>query len=86
MVTAAAGFCLPIMAVWWWGQINLLNVWRWNFSNHAGFYEQFSRTYWKWLLINPLEFAVAAGLPLVVVEAESSFFRRCTPSLLERFQ
>src|SRR4029079_13506910 len=30
-----------------------------------------SRTYWKWLLINPLEFAIAAGLPLAVLAAWS---------------
>jgi hypothetical protein len=46
--------------------INLFTVWRWNFHNHAGFYEQFQRTYWKWLLLNPSEIALAAGLPVFV--------------------
>lgn len=46
---------------------HLLEVWVWNYRNHAGFYAQFSRTYWKWLLVNPLELGVAAGLPLCVV-------------------
>lgn len=45
---------------------NILSVWQWNLKNHAGFYDQFTRTYWKWLLINPLELAFAAGLPLAV--------------------
>lgn len=46
---------------------NMLNVWKMNLSNHAGFYDQFPRTWWKWLLVNPLELAFAVGLPLFVV-------------------
>lgn len=46
--------------------INLVTVWRWNFHNHAAFYEQFPRTYWKWLLLNPVELALAAGSPVFV--------------------
>ncbi|MFN0052911.1 MAG: hypothetical protein ACKV0T_12035 [Planctomycetales bacterium] len=64
---AAIGLALPLIFVWWkWG-INLLAVWRLNLINHAGFYRLYPRTYWKWLLVNPLEFAFAAGFPLVVV-------------------
>lgn len=39
-------------------------VWPMNLSNHAGFYDQFPRTWWKWLLFNPLELMFAVGLPL----------------------
>jgi hypothetical protein len=68
---AAVGFFLPIVAAWLVGRINLLNVWRLNFHNHAGFYKQFPRSYWKWLLVNPVEFAVAVGLPLALIAAWS---------------
>jgi hypothetical protein len=61
---ALGAFLLATAAVWWVWNLNLLAVWRLNFQNHAGFYDAYERTYWKWLLINPLEFAVAAGLPL----------------------
>jgi hypothetical protein len=54
-----------------WGGINLLSVWWLNLQNHAGFYRQFPRTYWKWLLVNPIEFAIAGGVPLVCLAAFS---------------
>jgi hypothetical protein len=46
---------------------NLLQVWRMNLQNHAGFYSQFPRTWWKWLLVNPLELAFSLGLPIAVL-------------------
>ncbi|MBS0265566.1 MAG: hypothetical protein JSS02_26775 [Planctomycetes bacterium] len=61
------GFVGPTVIVWTCCDINLFQVWRWNFHNHAGFYQQFSRTYWKWLLVNPVELSVAVGLPLAVL-------------------
>jgi hypothetical protein len=61
---AAAAFILPLIALWTVFDVNLLAVWRWNFSNHALFYQHNPRTYWKWLLINPVELALAAGAPL----------------------
>jgi methylthioxylose transferase len=45
-------------------QINLPEVWWLNYQNHAGFYAQYTRTYWKWLLVNPPELLLAAGAPL----------------------
>ncbi|WP_339907467.1 hypothetical protein [Symmachiella dynata] len=61
---AAIGFLLPGVALWWVTGINLLTVWIWNYRNHAGFYAEYPRTYWKWLAVNPLEFCIAAGIPL----------------------
>ena len=46
---------------------NLLEVWQWNYRNHAGFYLKYPRTYWKWLLVNPVELSLAAGLPLILL-------------------
>jgi hypothetical protein len=64
---ASAGFAVPCLVAWLVARINLPAVWWLNFRNHAGFYEQYPRTYWKWLLVNPIEFAVAAGAPLAVL-------------------
>jgi hypothetical protein len=51
--------------------INLFQVWVWNYRNHAGFYDEYPRTYWKWLLVNPVEFALAVGPPILVLAAYS---------------
>jgi hypothetical protein len=49
--------------------MNLFNVWSMNYANHAGFYEQFTRTTWLWRLVNPVEFAFALGLPITILAA-----------------
>ena len=63
---AAAGWLTPVAVLWLAYDVNLLNVWLWNYRNHAGFYDEYPRTWWKWLLVNPVELALAAGAPLVV--------------------
>jgi hypothetical protein len=63
----ALAFAIPCLATWWFLKLNLLTVWWLNLKNHAGFYNQFPRSYWKWLLVNPIELAVAAGAPLSVL-------------------
>lgn len=69
--TALAGSIVAALTALFWlmSDVNLLNVWSWNYHNHAGFYLEYDRTYWKWLLINPLEFALAIGLPLIMASA-----------------
>lgn len=64
VVAAGVGFVVPSIVLWNTAGINLFNVWHLNYRNHAGFYEHFSRTYWKWLLFNPLELSFAAGWPV----------------------
>jgi hypothetical protein len=75
---AAAGFLLPTLAVGVALKLNMAAIWWLNFRNHAGFYGQFPRTMWKWLLVNPIEFAVAAGAPLAVVAAWSIARQLCS--------
>jgi hypothetical protein len=56
-----------LLAVVGWTAVtdcNLFQVWRLNLSNHAGFYDQSTRTWWKWLLVNPIELGFSVGLPL----------------------
>jgi methylthioxylose transferase len=38
----------------------------WNLYHHARFYDEYPRTYRLWLLANPIETAIAIGLPSVV--------------------
>jgi len=44
----------------------LFKIWRLNLMNHAGFYGQSPRTWWKWFLLNPAELAFSLGLPLAI--------------------
>lgn len=73
---AAAGFCVPIVLLYLMYDMNLIATWLWNFQNHAAFYTHYHRTWWKWLLVNPLELAVAAGVPLSMLVALSASLRR----------
>ena len=75
VLSGAVGFFVPCLLLANWPGMNLLQIWRSNFANHAEFYQHFSRTWWKWWLENPIELALAAGLPLMVL----ILFRR--PSL-----
>ncbi len=61
---ATIGFMGMILLVWLVWDLNLINVWLWNYKNHAAFYSQHSRTAWKWLVVNPIELVFAVGLPL----------------------
>lgn len=47
--------------------LDLLAIWRLNLRNHAAFYDQYARTYWKWLPVNVLELILALGVPLAVL-------------------
>jgi len=67
LACAAVGFLIPIAMLYFTTGMNLFAVWSWNLHNHSGFYSQYSRTYWKWLLVNPIELTIAAGVPLVVL-------------------
>lgn len=58
---------LILCVLWnWMTDCNLLRVWRMNLANHAAFYSHSPRTWWKWLLVNPLELAFSAGLPVML--------------------
>lgn len=89
---AAFGFSLPVIALRALDVMNLPAVWWLNLRNHAGFYRQFTRTYWKWLIVNPLEFALAAGLPLVCLalfsicrQWKTQGWRTCAPAVALAF-
>jgi len=64
---AAGGFLIPVALLWFGFGMNSFQVWAWNFRNHALFYDHNARTYFAWLLVNPIETAFAAGWPLAVL-------------------
>ncbi len=66
VAAAAAGCGIPIALLWMLARINLFAVWQWNLRNHAAFYDHYTRTYWKWLLVNPLETIFALGAPVAI--------------------
>ncbi len=46
--------------------VNPFVIGMWNLHHHARFYDEYPRTYHLWLLANPVELAVAIGLPSAV--------------------
>jgi methylthioxylose transferase len=67
VAAAGCGFIVPSIWLCYTANVNMFNVWLLNYRNHAGFYQQYSRTYWKWLLFNPLELSFAAGWPVAIL-------------------
>ena len=63
----ALGFMGAVLLLWGIFQFNSFLVWWINFQNHAGFYDQYARTYWKWLIVNVLELALGLGAPVSVL-------------------
>lgn len=66
-IAGGLAFSGMIAIAWFAFDINLPAVWLQNYRNHAGFYSQFTRTWWKWILVNPLEAAMAAGWPVALM-------------------
>jgi hypothetical protein len=60
------GFLGTTFAVWGISHANPFAIWWWNQKNHARFYQEYPRSYGAWVLANPLELAVAIGLPVAV--------------------
>ena len=66
-LVAAASFLIAC-GIWELGtHCSLLNVWRMNLTNHAGFYSQYVRTWSAWFAINPIELAMSVGLPMATI-------------------
>ena len=61
-----SGFIILLLCGWALIGANPLVVASWNLHHHARFYDEYPRTYWLWLVVNPLELAIAIGLPSVV--------------------
>jgi len=64
---ACTSFIICVLLVQWLTNCSLPRIWRLNLGNHAGFYLQYPRTWWKWLPVNLAEMALATGLPAVLL-------------------
>ncbi len=61
------GFLAVTFAFWGLTGANPFAIWRINAANHARFYVQYPRSYLAWVLENPVELAVAIGLPTALL-------------------
>ena len=63
VVATGAGFLGATALAWIISGGNPFVTWWWNQKNHARFYDDNPRSYLAWVLANPIELAVALGLP-----------------------
>jgi methylthioxylose transferase len=61
-----AGFLAPLLLGWGITGANPFEIATWNLRHHARFYLEYPRSYWSWLVVNPVEFLIALGLPSAV--------------------
>ena len=69
LAAGLSGFVIPTLLMGCFCRVTLFTIWRLNYQNHAGFYVKYSRTYWQWLLVNPLELTFAVGWPVALLAA-----------------
>ncbi len=81
-IVALVGWLLIWALIW---KVNLIGIWIQNLTNHAAFYAHNVRTYWAWLVENPLELAFSIGCPLAVLVLFGLWcaLTRRTPQILE---
>jgi hypothetical protein len=79
LVGTGAGFFAVLFAGWALTGANPLVIASWNLHHHARFYLEYPRTYRLWLLYNPVELAIALGLPAAVWCAVGLFYPRSMP-------
>lgn len=63
IAATGAGFLAATLTWWAATSANPFVIWWWNQRNHARFYDEYPRSYRAWVLANPVELAVALGLP-----------------------
>lgn len=63
-VTAAIAFVTMTWSSSLLLSMNLPAIWLGNLHNHAAFYDHYPRSYFGWLLVNPVELLFALGLPI----------------------
>jgi hypothetical protein len=63
LLATGAGFLAPTLVFWLASGANPFVIWWQNQRNHARFYEEYHRTYRAWVLVNPVELALALGIP-----------------------
>lgn len=76
VISAGLAFLASTVIFSTMGQINLPEVWYLNYQNHGRFYDFNDRTYFVWLLVNPMELMFAVGLPVVFLTVTSTIRNR----------
>lgn len=66
LLATGAGFLALLLVGWAASGANPFVTAIWNLHHHARFYDEYPRTYSRWLLANPIELVVAMGLPSAV--------------------
>lgn len=66
LLATGAGFFTLLLFGWAASSANPFVTSVWNLHHHARFYDEYPRTYSRWLLANPIELVVAMGLPSAV--------------------
>ena len=74
-VMSLSGIFVAVSQAWSFvSDCSIFSVWRLNLQNHEGFYGEFTRTWWKWALVNPIELVLSIG-PIAAVMAAAAFVR-----------
>ncbi len=79
ILATGAGYLAFVLAGWLITGADPFIVWRWNLYHHARFYHEYPRTYFLWLWVNPIELAIAIGLPTIVWCAAGWLAPRAVP-------
>jgi hypothetical protein len=66
ILATGGGFLAVVLGGWLATGADPFVVWSWNLHHHARFYDQYPRTYSRWLWANLIELAIAVGLPAMV--------------------
>jgi hypothetical protein len=63
ILATGVGFLAVVLGGWLATGADPFIVWSWNLHHHARFYDEYPRTYSRWLWANLIELAIAVGLP-----------------------
>jgi methylthioxylose transferase len=80
IVAIGIGFATIVLCGWAVLGANPFVIGWWNLHHHARFYDEYPRTYGLWFVVNPLELAIALGLPAVVWCISGLFSPRGMPA------
>ncbi len=73
VASVAVGFSVGVIVLWVAFDFDSFTVWWLNYQNHAGFYDQYQRTYWRWLPVNVFELSYGVGVPVMVLSAAAAW-------------
>ena len=79
ILSIGVGYLTFVLGAWFITGADPFVVWRWNLYHHARFYDEYPRTYWTWLWVNPVEMVIAIGLPVAVWCISAGFAPRQVP-------